>query len=376
MPNLRATIDSQLRESLPGDFRVRVTLTNAGSEPVRFNPRQAGNPSLVLEVRDSQGEPVLMPPPSIPSDAERSASITLGPGESQWFEYGAFLDRSQAPGGYRVRYFGDAPELGGSSEDPLASEWLDFQLLPGGDDLPTGPPLQVAALRDPEGFGRIVRWLSRLLHKILCLIKKLLGKKCKRRLSREVDEARSQTITNAPAADNRNGTYGWRARFRVTVDEKRCTVTVLVRIRLVGAASTAAQRTAIETAIESRWNNRFKLCCVCCCCKDGYDIVTDVEFVDRSEHQVVNLQDDTDDMTNWARNNTFDIPHEFGHMLGALDEYNTVNGTDFGNPSSPNGTIMNNSANNPVARHYDLIRDAVRALLGTRCVTRARNERC
>lgn len=375
MPSLNAKIESRQRESLPGDFHVRVVLTNPGPEPVSLNPLQVASPSLVLEVRDARDRPVLLPPPSTPTEQELEASRSLAPTESLALDYGGFLDRSQAAGGYRVRYCGAAPELGGSPEAPLTSEWLEFQLLPASADLPTGPPLQVAALEELSGFAGLIHWIRRLLHALACFFRRLFGRKCDRRLSREVDEARTETISGAPANVNRNGTYGWRSRFRVTVDEKRCTVTVLVRIRLVGAA-TAAQRTAIETAIENRWNGKFKLCCVCCCCRNGYDIVTDVEFVANGEHQVVNLGAQTTSMTDWAANNTFDIPHEFGHMLGALDEYYTVNGTNFGPPNAAAGSIMNNSARDPEARHYDLIRDAVRALLNTRCTTVARNAAC
>jgi hypothetical protein len=56
-------------------------------------------------------------------------------------------------------------------------------------------------------------------------------------------------------------------------------------------------------------------------------------------------------------------------MLGALDEYFTVNGVDYGAGRQPGGNIMNNPANAPVAHHYDLIRAAAADLLGTTCST-------
>jgi hypothetical protein len=148
-----------------------------------------------------------------------------------------------------------------------------------------------------------------------------------------------------------------------------------VRVRLSGAI-TDAQRTAWETAIENAWSNRFKLCCRCCCCRDGYTIVGDIQFVTSGEHQVVNVGASTTNMGNWGANDTVDVGHEFGHMLGALDEYFTVNGVDYDGARRADGTIMNNPANNPAAHHYDLIRAGVQQLLGTACTTRPVGQSC
>jgi hypothetical protein len=218
-------------------------------------------------------------------------------------------------------------------------------------------------------------WIGRLLHWIACFIRRILGLRCDRVLEQEVDQAVTETISNAPPGSEAwNGTYSWHSRFHVRVDESACRVTVTVRVRLRGGATTEAQRSAIETAIENKWNNKFKLCCRCCCCQDGYAIVTDLQFVDSGEHQTVDIGASTTDMTHWTANDTVDVTHEFGHMLGAPDEYFTVNGTNYGPGRQATGPVMNNPANNPVARNYDLIRDAVRSLLGTTCHTIAQNE--
>jgi len=70
----------------------------------------------------------------------------------------------------------------------------------------------------------------------------------------------------------------------------------------------------------------------------------------------------------WVRSratDTVDVNHEYGHMLGALDEYFTVNGVNYGAGRQPAGNIMNNPANQPIATHYDVVRATASGLLGT-----------
>jgi len=178
-----------------------------------------------------------------------------------------------------------------------------------------------------------------------------------------------------PGAEAWNNTFAWRARFHLRVDEGNCRATVTVRVRINGAI-TVAQRAAWETAVEDAWNDLFKLCCRCCCCSNGYTIVADIQFVTANEHQVVNVLASTVNMSGWGASDTVDVRHEFGHMLGALDEYFTVNGVDFGPGRQPTGTIMNNPANAPVAYHYDVVCAAALDLLGTNCATRSVDRPC
>jgi hypothetical protein len=270
---------------------------------------------------------------------------------------------------------------------PLRSGWQTFTVrpqrgyptgisIPGLKPSPEDPPI----LRRPLWqlvFGPVWIYVDRFWCWIYCLLERWLrGRRCDRVLSQEIDEARTETISNAPAGSEAwNGTYGWRSRFLLTADETRCRVTAQVRVRLVGAI-TAPQRAAWESAIEAAWNARFKLCCGCCCCPDGMEIVCDFQFVTSGEHQVVNVGADTTNMSHWGAADTVDISHEFGHMLGALDEYFTVNGTNFGVGRQATGAIMNNPANPPAARHYDLVRGAASALLGHSCSAIPLTARC
>jgi hypothetical protein len=380
MPRLEVTLEPTAREEVvPGEFGVRATVRNTSGEPAPFHRHQARHPSLTLELRDARDEPVFLPPPSPPDEEDLAEPEDIHPGQSVEVDYVGFLEVGLAPGRYRVRFFSPLPVLGGTREDPLASAWVDFTVAK--VDIAVGRPVGAPSI--PFRPARLV-WLwniwRRILewfHRIVCLIRRILfGLRCDRALTVEVDEPRSETITNAPPGSEAwNGTYSWRARFHLTVDEANCHATATVRVRLNGAI-TAAQQAAWETAIENTWSNAFKLCCRCCCCSNGYTLVSDIQFVASGEHQVVNVGATTTNMGNWGAADTVDVRHEFGHMLGALDEYFTVNGIDFNGARQPGGNIMNNPANNPIARHYDVVRSAAESLLGTSCVTRAAADPC
>ena len=379
MPQLRVELEPVTREKVaPGEVRLRATFTSAGDEPVRLDLEQAHHPSLVLEVVDEAGDPVLLPPPSAPHVAKGEAEF-LRPGATASVEYAGFLEGSLAPGRYRVRYFAPHEALGGSRDEPLQSQWVELDV--GQAVLPPGRKVGPVRRRERPTWLPALLWdisifIWTIFHRIVCFVRWLFGQRCNRRLGTDVDEERTETISNAPHPfEAWNGTYQWHARFRVDVDEANCVVTVTVRIRLVGAI-TPAQQTAWETAIENAWSNRFKLCCPCCCCSNGYRIAVDIQFVGSGEHQVVNVGGSTTNMGNWGANDTVDVRHEVGHMLGNLEEYFTINGVDWNGARQPAGSIMNNPANDPAARHYDLMCAAVQRLLGSRCTTRATSQPC
>lgn len=81
-------------------------------------------------------------------------------------------------------------------------------------------------------------------------------------------------------------------------------------------------------------------------------------------------------MTNWGNTDTTAINHEMGHILGALDEYYTVDGTAWGQPFQNGAGIMNNPNEAPLARHLDLVRDTVQTILGSKCITKAIGDSC
>jgi hypothetical protein len=388
MPSLEVALQAEVRdEVVAAELRVEATFTNTNEQRTRINRHTASHPGLVLEVRNSKDEPVLLAPPSAPGPADLDEGEVVEPGGSLVLQYSGFLDRDLPPGTYRVRYFGQYPIVGGARDDPLHSDWLVITVrsprgfTPGIGLTGLHAPAPGDVLARPRGpfLWPIPRigWLVQFWDLAYCMFLRIfVGLRCDSVLWQEIDQTRTETISNAPpGAEAWNGTYGWRARFLVTVDEPQCKATVVIRIRLVGTI-TDAQRSAWESAIESAWNSRFSLCCHRCCCGSGLEIDCGIEFVMSNEHQVVNVGTATTNMNTWGADDTIDVCHEFGHMLGALDEYFTVNGVDWGAARQPTGAIMNNPANPPAGRHYDTVQSAATTLLGTNCSTIAAGGRC
>lgn len=367
------------RRVLLHEFALEATIENTSSQVAQISLAQARIPSLVLEVRDDHDQRVHLPPPPVP-DKKFLILDEIEAGQSATVRYSGLHGMRLDAGTYRVRYAASSPALGGSEEDPIFSNWIEFSVREdSAAGPPSAPPESVGSVQKvPIGDYRviIIDCIRRFFHWLLCIIRWLFGHRCNRILTMEVEEQLTETISNAPAGlEEWNGTYPWTARFHVSVDEARCRLSVTVRVRINGAL-TGEQRKAWEKNIEDAWSNRFKACCYCCCCRKGYHILTDIQFVNGGEHQIVTVGDSTLNMGEWGRNDTTRVRHEFGHMLGALDEYFTVNGVDFGMYDQADGNIMNNSQNYPVAHHYDLIQSAIQDLLGTSCRTISVNHHC
>jgi hypothetical protein len=201
--------------------------------------------------------------------------------------------------------------------------------------------------------------------------------------ARPVDKPISETISNA-TNPKWNGTYGWHSKYSVAVNRTNCSVTVTIKIKVVGDI-TDDQKSAWKSAVESKWNDKVKFVCTDPACKaacpDGYAVSVVLEFVTSGEHYPVTANqpgsggteglNGTNGMQGWGVDDTVDITHEFGHMLGNPEEYFTTNGVDYTYGGTKqgyrdaDGGIMNNPANNPLPRNYDLIRDEVAAAMGT-----------
>jgi hypothetical protein len=373
----------------PGEVAINVILANGSDSPVAVDLSHAHIPSLVLEIKDPEGRPVLLPPPPVPKTEDAAAGpVTLAPGEAHRIVLTGFLDAARKPGRYQVRFRQPESTAGAAGFDApvLASDWVPI-LVPAGDS-PLNDSLRMELGKEkPKTLGFVLDdlwkviwdWLCRLWYWLRCFFS---PKACNKVASAEVDRALTETISNAaPPNEAWNGTYGWHARFQLTLDQPNCRITVTQRLRISGAV-TPAQQTAWKDAIEAKWSNTFKLCCRedCCatCCPAGYTIACVVQFVANGEHHGVNAGGSTTSMTDWGTGDTVDVTHEFGHMLGNKEEYFTVDGTDFGLPRQPGGNIMNNPANGPVARHFDLVREEAEKLIGTgtKCTVKGVREAC
>lgn len=120
-----------------------------------------------------------------------------------------------------------------------------------------------------------------------------------------------------------DGGYAWYVRYDLAFDGKDFVVTT--DIDLVGAPPGATQQ-VWEQGIERVWNGKASL-------TDGvgvYDIRFDVRFVDSGADQQVTVHSayGNNDMQNWYLQSPWGndyqdelAAHEFGHMIGAFDEY-------------------------------------------------------
>ena len=104
-------------------FVATCRLTNLGDEGVLINVSALSSPSLVLEIRDISGTPVLQPPPPIPPSTP--AIERLEPGQERLAQFAGFLPSWTEPGAYlaRCRY-------ASGRDEQVVSPWVSFLLRP------------------------------------------------------------------------------------------------------------------------------------------------------------------------------------------------------------------------------------------------------
>ena len=210
---------------------------------------------------------------------------------------------------------------------------------------------------------------------------------------KEVNQSISETISNAPAPyEAWNGTYGWQSKFTVEARRSPCEVKVIVKLKVNGSV-TDEQKSAWKSACEGKWGGKFKLVCpdAACtaACPSGYPIKIEIKWVDSGQHFTITANTPaaneggrsgiggTTSMTGWGVNDTTDVTHEFGHMLGCPEEYFSTDGIDYTAGGTKNGFrdadggIMNNPSNNPKAANYKLIKEAAAEAMGLTCTVEA-----
>jgi hypothetical protein len=199
-----------------------------------------------------------------------------------------------------------------------------------------------------------------------------------------VDAITHETISNA-SDPHWNGNYGWESKFHTYGN--RATHQVVATINIETDASEEVQQGWRE-AVEAKWSNRMKMdvappdgeagppeeYAVRVLCRFTKDPSKADYHVD-ARHPGDNEggrhgQGGTTGMKGWGVNDKVDITHEFGHMLGNPEEYFTTNGHDYTDGGhkqgyrDPNGGIMNNPANAPLAQNYEQIRESAARSLG------------
>ncbi len=199
----------------------------------------------------------------------------------------------------------------------------------------------------------------------------------------EVSERVDETIEAPPEHRDWNLTTWWDAKFHLTIEDTNHTCVVALRL-FTNAPDDVQQKW--EAAVEAKWNNKYSLAVLKPYSPaDIYPIRIDLQWVKDAAkaHNTIDPQragDTTDGragvggtsgMTKWGVNDTQDITHEFGHLLGNTEEYFKTNGVDYTDGGKKSGFrdtgggIMNNPSEDPFARHYELIRKHAASALKT-----------
>ena len=126
--------------------------------------------------------------------------------------------------------------------------------------------------------------------------------------------------------------YGWTSAYRQEGTH------VIVRIQLDPDSNVTAQQiqnlqNLWEQGIENKWSDHFACCCsskakTTLFCGNWQPITFDVQWVTSNPHHTVRVRAGSfrTNMLTWDTNDTADVAsHEFGHMLGLVDEYSDAN---------------------------------------------------
>lgn len=203
---------------------------------------------------------------------------------------------------------------------------------------------------------------------------------------KEIDREVEETISHAPAAFSAwEGTYRWRAKWRLKLDMRDDTAELNVKVRLFSAASGATKR-RWSRAIKRKWSGKFGFWVEADDGEELYPINIDIEWVRdaASAHYTIAANavgadeggraglGGTTSMTGWGEADTTDVTHEFGHILGCPEEYFTTNGVDYSRGGrragfrDPGAGVMNNPAGPALARNFNLIRKEAAKLRGVK----------
>lgn len=142
--------------------------------------------------------------------------------------------------------------------------------------------------------------------------------------------------------------FGWTAAFEQTWSH------IVIRISLspdpgISANTMNTLMTTWQNGIQSTWDNHWG------CGRNGECVCPftfEVQWVITNPHHTVNVHvgPSRSNMANW---DTLDVgsvaAHEFGHMLGLVDEYSEKSVCPNRNPVDT-GTVMDNNSNNVPAR--------------------------
>jgi hypothetical protein len=118
---LELTIEPRIAR-VPEAFGAACAVVNEGESAAEINLAALSSPSLALELRTADGQPVYLPPPPVPSGEPPVEQ--LGPGERHEASFAGFLPGWTEAGAYeaRCRYR--------SRSEEAYSQWVPFTLEP------------------------------------------------------------------------------------------------------------------------------------------------------------------------------------------------------------------------------------------------------
>jgi hypothetical protein len=142
--------------------------------------------------------------------------------------------------------------------------------------------------------------------------------------------------------------FGWTAAFEQTWTH------IVIRIRLnpdagISNATVSGLETTWANGIETTWTHRWR------CGRAGElpcRLSFDVQWVNANQHHTVRIRPgpERSNMTTWDDRDDGPVAaHEFGHMLGNVDEYAEPAVCPNRNPVNT-GTVMDSNSNNVPAR--------------------------
>jgi hypothetical protein len=156
------------------------------------------------------------------------------------------------------------------------------------------------------------------------------------------------------------GRVEWTKRYRIEADDSTCTVKVVVKFHCdpqsgVSLTELGNRQQRWKNAIEAKWSRRFRLHlsrgeCRC----TNYDVVIEVQFLGSTDvHHTVKVFPGTgrSNLGTWYMGRPDDsATHEFGHAIGAKDEYSDPNCP--ARQVTDAASVMNDITGNPQARHF------------------------
>ena len=120
---LVARIEVSASPTIAEEATARVLLENEGDEPALVSLAALSSPSLALEIRDEHDQPVLLPPPPLPSGEQQV--VELPHGGRREAEFRGFVPSWTPAGSYRVRF----RYVPGGALETLYSDWAPFELV-------------------------------------------------------------------------------------------------------------------------------------------------------------------------------------------------------------------------------------------------------